>query len=192
MIAGINVIWLLIPFYIGIPLVWLIRVVRGFTKHQDAVQTSWSDLDVALLRKHDLILKLVEAARPFVESDRNLNSDVAHLREVAVASRWNVQDHARDEGRLDAAVEALLGKVKESPDPDADRFLRDLRRELVAAAQHISVAAGGYNVAVQRFNTMQKTFPYSFIGKRLHLRPKPLYDAAEVAGTRSRVSPPRR
>ena len=72
-------IWFAVPVLLGIPLIWVIRVVRGFGKWQDMVQSSWSDLDVALLRKHDLILKLIEAVRPFVDSDPNAVSDVSHL-----------------------------------------------------------------------------------------------------------------
>ena len=104
-----------------------------------------------------------------------------------MASRWNVRDHARDEGRLDKAVDRTARQGQgERRCGDAGRFIRDLRRELLASANHIEVAAGSYNVAVQRFNTLQKPFPYSVIGHRLHLRPRPVYNApAEPAVGRS-------
>jgi LemA protein len=192
MLTSQNIIWLLVALYVGIPLVWLIRVVRAFGRNQKEMQSSWSDLDVALLRKHDLILKVVETARPLVDADRSLASDVTHLRESAVASRWNVETHGKDERKLDAALDALLTAAKANLDGSDSRFLRDLQRELTASAKHIEVASRTYNVAANRYNSMLKTFPYSVVGKRLHLRPRPIYevdsDAGAPVGSRIRTS----
>lgn len=186
MLTGSNIIWLLIPLYVGIPAVWLIRIVRAYSRNQAAIQSAWSDLDVALLRKHDLILKVVETSRPLVDADRNLASDVTHLREIAAASRWNVEIHSKDERKLDRALNDLMATAKANLNGADGRFLRDLQRELTASAQHIQVAGSCYNVAAHRLNTMLKTFPYSLVGRRMHLKPKPLYDTLAPEGRHMR------
>lgn len=181
-IDGTTVIWLLIPIYVGVPVWWFFRSIRRFKRDQVDIHAAMSDLDVALLRRHDLVKRLAEAAKPHTMMDRNLVSDLTHYHERAMATRWNVSRHAVDEARLDQAVEAVYVAIdKASLNGDA-RFLRDLRREFHGSDKHVDVAIRNYNARVDRYNTRLKTFPYSVLGKRLmHLRPEDSYKMPDGA-----------
>jgi LemA protein len=173
---GSMVIWLLLPVYAGIPIWCLARSIRRLGRDQAEVRSALSDLDLALLRKHDLVKKLAEAARPHTTQERNLVSDLTHYHERAMATRWNVANHSRDEAKLDKAVAAVYTAVEKAHLNGDGRFLRDLRREFNASENHIDVAARAYNSRVDRFNTRLTTFPYSFLGKKvMHLRPVDAY-----------------
>jgi LemA protein len=175
---GSTVMWLLVPIYVGVPVWWLVRGILRFGIDQAELKSALSDLDVALLRKHDLVKKLAEAAKPHTLQERSLVSDLTQYHERAMATRWNVANHSRDEATLDSAVEAVYTAIDKAHLNGDGRFLRDLRREFSASENHIDVASRAYNSRVDRYNTRLTTFPYSFLGKKvLHLRPADAYKA---------------
>lgn len=165
------------PIYIGVPLVWLFRSVRGFRKAQTQIRESLADLDVALLRRHDLVLKLARAVQPHFEHERNVVSDALHYHERAMATRWNVSEHGRDEARLDGAIDTIYEKLSRINLNGDARFLADLKREFASSDKHVALAVRSYNDRVAGFNASLQTFPTSWIGKTvMHLRPEPAYN----------------
>lgn len=99
-----------------IALIWLVATVNRFVKLRNHIKESWSDVDVALQRRHDLIPNLVETVKAYAAHEQSLFEQIARERNQAMASSGNVTDRARDEAALGQSVGTLIARAEAYPE----------------------------------------------------------------------------
>ena len=148
-----------------------------------AVKTAWSDVDVQLQRRADLIPNLVETVKGFTKEESTVFGDIANAR----AGMLNAQGPAakiQANGQLDGAIGRLLLLTENYPQlRSSDQFMR-LQDELAGTENRIGVARKRYNDALQDYNTFILSFPNSiWAGIAGYQQNNARFEASEAART---------
>jgi len=140
-------------------LIWLIAMFNGLVAMRNQVQNAWSQIDVQLKRRHDLIPNLVETARGYMQHERSVFEAVTEARSQAMAAGENVSQRNTAELLLTAALGKLFAVVENYPQLRAVESFQLLQEELSSTENRIAFARQFYNDEVMKYNTAQSTFP---------------------------------
>lgn len=145
-------------------LVAAVWIYNGLVRRRNQVRAAWSDIDVQLLRRHDLVPRLVEAVKAYAAHERTLLESVAALRAQALAT----QSPARLAG-LEAELERSLLQVfalqEAYPELKANENFAQLQRDLVEVEDHLQYARRFYNGAVRDLNDAIQQFPGMLVAR---------------------------
>jgi LemA protein len=161
--------------------VWIYnRLIRG----RNRVRTAWSDIDVQLQRRYDLIPQLVTAVDQYAKYERATLEAVAELRAEAMRVE-GVRDKGRIEEKLSAGVGRIIALAESYPDLKANENFLKLQGELVETEDYLQFARRYYNASVRDYNTMLETFPNNIVGGKFRFKPSVFFqkksdDAANV------------
>jgi LemA protein len=174
----------LIPIYgvagfVLVILIWAISTANRFTKVKNHIKESWSDVDVALQRRHDLIPNLVETVKGYAAHEQKLFEQIAKEREQAQASRTDIAQHARDEAALGHSVGTLIARAEAYPELRASEHFLALQKELANTEDRIAAARRFYNANVRDYNTMIDSFPSSIIAAQKSAKHAPFFEASD-------------
>lgn len=156
--------YFLIP--VAVILVWAAWVFNRLVRLRNLVRTAWSDIDVQLTRRHDLVPQLVEAVRGYAGHERALLESVAALRSRALAQR-NPAGLADAEQALEQGLSRLIALREAYPDLKASENFAQLQRDLVDVEDHLQFARRFYNGAVRGLNDAVQRFPDLLLAKPL-------------------------
>jgi LemA protein len=131
---------------------------------RNQVRAAWSDIDVQLTRRHDLVPQLVAAVQGYAMHERATLTLVAELRARAMAAA-SLQDKARLEGELAQQVQRILALQESYPDLKASGNFLALQRDLVGIEDHLQYARRFYNGAVRDLNNKDETFPSLLVAR---------------------------
>ncbi len=184
----------LIIILIVVVLVLLIAVFlyNGLVQKRNRTQEAWSQIDVELKRRHDLIPNLVETAKGYLAHERNtLEAVIAARNGAAAAARAaaaNPGDStamsalAGSEGALSGALGRLFAVAEAYPDLKANQNMMAIQEELASTENRIAFARQAYNDAVMTYNNARETFPGLLLaGSFAAASPWELEDKAERA-----------
>jgi LemA protein len=170
------------PLYIAlaavlIVLLWAIVSFNGLVHARSRVDEAWSDVDVQLQRRHDLVPNLVEAVRGYAEHESMLLRDVTEARAAAMS----VQSCGRKEvaeADLSRALVDLCALRERYPELRASvPFLR-LQFQLTEVEVEIQAARRIYNTNVQKYNVRVESFPASLVAGLAAFKPRRFFDLA--------------
>lgn len=147
-------------------LLWTAWVFNRLVRLRNLVRTAWSDIDVQLTRRHDLVPQLVEAVRGYVGHERVLLESVAALRGEALAQR-SPAGLAGVEQALEQALSRLIALREAYPDLKASENFVRLQRDLVDVEDHLQYARRFYNGAVRGLNDAIQRFPDLLLARPL-------------------------
>jgi LemA protein len=152
---------------------------------QENVSSKWSDVDVNLQRRADLIPNLVETVKGFTKEENSVYADIANAR-AGLLSASTPQDKIRANGTLDSAFGRLLALTENYPQlRSSEQFMR-LQDELAGTENRIAVSRKYYNDAIREYNTFIGQFPNSIWANILGFRRNDAYFQASDA---SRTAP---
>jgi LemA protein len=134
------------------------RLVRD----RNRVSGAWSDIDVQLQRRHDLIPQLVKAVDQYAKYERATIEAVTSLRTEAMRTT-DVEALGRTEEELSGGVRRLLALAEQYPDLRANENFLKLQRELVETEDYLQFARRYYNGSVREYNTRIETVPSNFV-----------------------------
>jgi len=137
---------------------------------RNQVRAAWSDIDVQLTRRHDLVPQLVAAVQGYASYERATLTTVTELRTRAVAAA-SLADKAEVEGELGRQIDRILALQERYPDLKASDSFLALQRELVEIEDHLQYARRFYNGAVRDLNTKIETFPALIVARALAFKP---------------------
>jgi LemA protein len=146
-------------------------------------QNAWSDIDVQLKRRHDLVPNLVEAVRGYMEHERETLEEVTRARSQAMASGLAMAARIPAEMLLSGAIGNLFVRAENYPNLRAARNFQLLQEQITSTENRIAYARQSYNEAVRQYNTTQATFPCNLLAGAFGFSPAILF-AAE-AGERA-------
>ena len=155
--------------------VWAIIIYNKLVRDKNRVLAAWSDIDVQLKRRHDLIPKLVDAVNIYSRYEQSTLDHITHLRSAAAATATPVE-RERLESSLSEQVRSLLLIAEAYPDLKAgDQFL-DLLQQLSDVENHIQYARRYYNGAVRNLNVRIDSFPDLLIARAFRFLPAAFFE----------------
>lgn len=137
---------------------------------RNQVRAAWSDIDVQLTRRHDLVPQLVAAVQGYAGYERATLTTLTELRARALSAA-SLADKAKAEGELAQQINRILALQENYPDLKASENFLALQRELVEIEDHLQYARRFYNGAVRDLNTKIETFPVLIIARLAAFKP---------------------
>jgi LemA protein len=179
--------WLIITLIaVGVFVVLIaIGLYNGLVNKKVETQNSWSQIDVQLKRRHDLIPNLVETVKGYASHEKETLEKVVQARNLAVNAR-GVAEHAQAENMLTGALKSLFAVAEAYPDLKANQSFLGLQEELTATENRIGFARQHYNDVVGQYNAALMRFPANIIGGMFGFHPAEFFqlDPSEMAAVR--------
>src|SRR5213593_1769360 len=153
---------------------------NGLVRTRNRVNNAWSQIDVQLRRRYDLIPNLVETVKGYAAHERELFEDVTRARAQA-QSASGVQDQAQAENQLTRTLSRLLAVAENYPDLKASQNFLALQEELTGTESKIAYARQFYNDQVGNLNTLIQQFPSRIIASLGRFEPREFFEIEEPA-----------
>jgi len=146
------------------------------------VKEAWSDIDVQLKRRHDLIPNLVETVKGYAAHERTTFENVTNARAAAVAAgaSGSPEQRAQAENMLTGALRSLFAVSENYPQLQAVQEFKDLSENLTATEDKISFARRFYNGNVRDYNTALMTFPTNVLASMFGFAPEQFFEIADA------------
>ncbi|HXV26920.1 MAG TPA: LemA family protein [Candidatus Paceibacterota bacterium] len=171
--------WILIAV-VAVLALWFVGVFNGLVRWRNRVRESWSDIDVQLKRRYDLIPNLVQTVKGYAEHEKSALEAVISARAKAMGAK-SVAEHAEAENMLSGALKNLFALAEAYPDLKAVSAFTELQRELADTENKIQAARRFYNSNVQTFNTKQEVFPTNLVAGMLGFKSAEFFELKEEA-----------
>lgn len=141
---------------------WIIGIYNGLVRLRNQVKNAWSQIDVQLKRRHDLIPNLIETVKGYMKHEAGTLEKVTELRTQAM-NATGVADKAAAEGMLSGAMGQLKIAFENYPDLKANQNFLALQEELTSTENKISFSRQNYNDQVLFLNNKIEMFPSNII-----------------------------
>jgi LemA protein len=156
-------------------LVWAAIVFNFLIRDRNRVAQAWSDVDVQLLRRHDLIPRLVEMVKGYAGYERALLTSLTELRGQSTSAD-SARQRSDVEKSVSSGVHRLVALVEAYPDLKASENFRDLQNKLVDTENQLQFARRYYNGAVNLFNNRIQKFPDMLIANTFGFKTAEFFD----------------
>jgi len=160
--AGLLIFLLIVVAALVLFAMFAIGVYNILVRLRNQVNNAWSQIDVQLKRRHDLIPNLVETARGYMKHERETFEAITKARSQAMGAK-SVADAAKAEGALGEALSKFLLVVENYPELKANQNFLALQEELSSTENKIAFARQNYNDQVLFFNNKIQMFPSNII-----------------------------
>ena len=144
------------------------------------VDNGWSQIDVQLRRRYDLIPNLVKTVQGYAAHEREVFEEITRARTAAQAAT-GVQGQAEAENQLNRSIGRLLAVAENYPDLKASQNFLALQEELSGTESKIAYARQFYNDQVASLNTMVGTFPSNVVARLGHFEPRDFFEIDDPA-----------
>lgn len=161
--------------------VWLIATYNGLVKMRNRVKEAWSDIDVQLKRRYDLIPNLINTVKGYAGHEKEVFQKVTEARSNAMQaeSKGSAAESAQAENMLSGALKSLFAVAENYPDLKANQNFLELQRELSDTENKIQASRRFYNGNVRDFNTKQEQFPTNLIASMFGFKPAEFFEIEE-------------
>ena len=141
----------------------IILIYNSLVAARQLVDNGWSDIEVQLKRRADLIPQIVTTVKAYAKHEKKLFEDVTEKRNLALAAGTDPNNRASAENALKRPVSRLLAVAEDYPDLKANENFLDLQNELSDTEDKIEYSRRFYNGAVREMNTKVQSFPINLI-----------------------------
>ena len=155
-----------------------VLIYNGLVRRRNQVDNAWSQIDVQLKRRYDLIPNLVETVKGYASHERGTLEAVTEARARAINAQGPA-DQASAENGLTGALKSLFAVAEAYPDLKADQNFAALQDELATTENRIAYSRQYYNDAVQTYNTGIQTVPANFVAGMFGFRDREYFTAPE-------------
>jgi LemA protein len=157
--------------------VFLIAMYNSLVQLRVRSESAWSDIDVQLKRRHDLIPNLVETVKGYATHEKSTFEDIAKLRSMAMQATGPV-DKAAAENQLSGALKSLFAVAENYPQLQASQEFTQLQNSLSEIEDAIQNARRYYNAVVRDLNTKIQSFPTNILAGMFGFQQKQFFEAA--------------
>jgi LemA protein len=164
-----------------------VLIYNGLVQMREHVDASWSDIDVQLKRRHDLVPNLVETVRGYASHERETLEAVIQARNAAVSAQGPAEQGAA-ENMLSGALRQIFALSESYPQLQAAENFRDLQQTLRQLEDSIQRARSGYNNHVREYNTKIRSVPSNIVANAFGFRSREFFEIEESAREVPRVS----
>jgi len=181
--AGILVLLILLLLVGGVVLVvglWLVLTYNGLVRLRNQVRNAWSQIDVQLKRRYDLIPNLVETVKGYAGHEKETLERVVQARQRGIDAS-TVKEQQDAENMITGALRQLFALSEAYPDLKANQNFLALQEELASTENKIGFSRQYYNDTVQTFNTRQQQFPANVVAGMLGFQAADFFEIEEPA-----------
>lgn len=168
---------------IGVLVLWFIAIYNRFVSLKNRVQEAWSDIDIQLKRRYDLIPNLVNTVRGYAAHESSAFEKVTEARANALTAEagGNKQAIAQAENMLTSAMKSIFAVAEAYPDLKANVNFLELQRELSDTENKIQAARRFYNTNVVELNTKIDSFPANIVANMFKFQEAELFQLEDAA-----------
>lgn len=171
--------WIIIVI-IAIIVLWLITTFNGLITRKRRVDEAWSDIDIQLKRRYDLIPNLMGAVKGYLQHEQGVLEKVTQARAVAMGAH-TPGEHGQAENMLTSALKSLFAVSENYPDLKASQNFLQLQDELSDTENKIQAARRFYNGNVRDYNTAIEQFPTNLITGLFGFKEREFFEITEVS-----------
>lgn len=169
-----------------LPLVWFCASYNRFVRLKNHLTESWSNIDVELKRRYELIPNLVATVKGYAAHEQEVLERVTELRNKAAANRGSASSQAVDETALMLGMKGLFAVVENYPELKSDAHFLALQKELLLTEDRIAAARRFYNGNVRDMKSLCEQFPTNVLAGMFGFAAPTFF---ELASTAERVVP---
>lgn len=155
--------------------VYIIFIYNKLVQVRNQTDESWSDIDVQLKRRHDLIPNLVETVKGYASHEKQVFENVTKARAAAMGAQ-TPGEIAQTENMLMGTLKSLFAVAENYPDLKASANFAKLQDELSDTENKIQASRRFYNSMVRDMNTALQVFPQNIIANMLHLKEREFFE----------------
>ncbi len=152
-----------------------IVIYNGLVTSKQRVEEAWSDINVQLKRRYDLIPNLVTTVKGYASHESKVFEEVSAARSAAMGAS-NIHDKAAAENQLAGTLKSLFAVSEAYPDLMANQNFQQLQQELVDTEDKIQAARRFYNGNVRDFNTKLGVFPTNMFAGAMGFKPREYFE----------------
>ena len=161
-------------------ILWFVMAYNRFIGMRNAVKNAWSQIDVQLKRRHDLIPNLVEVVKDYMGFEQETLENVTKARNVAMgAAGKGPAAQGPAEAGLSRALAGLYVVMENYPDLKANQNVSQLQEELTSTENKIAYSRQFYNDSVMRFNTAIQKIPANIVAGMAGFRAEDFFEIDE-------------
>jgi len=172
-----NITYILLAVVAAI-IIWVIYIYNRFVRLTNRTEEGWSDIDVQMKRRYDLIPNLVETVKGYAAHEAGTLQKVTEARTKAMGAQ-TVAEHAEAENMLTGALKSLFAVSEAYPDLKANSNFVELQRELSDTENKIQAARRFYNGVVQELQNAIEMFPSNLVGSMFGFKTREFFELGE-------------
>ena len=155
-------------------IIWIIAIYNGLVSSRLKVDNAWSQIDVQLQRRFDLIPNFVETVKGYMTHEKETFEKIAALR-TSWANSSTVGEKAKLDGELSGALKTIMAVSENYPELKANQNFSELSEELRNTENKISFSRQFYNDSVTMYNEKLQIFPSNIIANMFNFKPRELF-----------------
>jgi len=163
---------------IVLAVLWAVGIYNGLITLKNRVDEAWSDIDVQLKRRYDLIPNLINTVKGYATHEKEVFEKVTQARTMAM-NAGTAEEKAGAENMLSGALKSLFAVSEAYPDLKANQNFLELQRELTDTEDKIQASRRFYNGNVRDFNIKIELFPNNIIAGMLNFAKREFFEAKE-------------
>jgi LemA protein len=175
----VIVLWIILGLVV-LAVLYLVVAYNGLVRLRNRIENAWSQIDVQLQRRYDLIPNLVETVKGYATHEKGVFEEVTQARAAAIGAQGPAQQ-AQAENMVTSALKSLFAVAEAYPDLKANQNFLALQEELSGTEGKIAYARQFYNDTVQGYNTRIQTFPTMFVARAAHFELREYFEADDTS-----------
>ncbi|MBI2023847.1 LemA family protein [Candidatus Giovannonibacteria bacterium] len=178
--------WIMLGI-IAIIVLWLIYTFNRLVTFRNRVKEAWSDIEVQLKRRYDLIPNLVETVKGYAKHESAAFENVTKARAAAISGSTNPHEQAQKENMLSGALKSIFAVAEAYPDLKANTNFLELQRELSDTENKIQASRRFFNSNVLAINNAIEVFPSNLVAGTFGFKKEEFFDLDETPAQREPV-----
>lgn len=174
-----TAVWIALAILLALAL-YVVLVYNGLVRLRNRIEGAWSQIDVQLQRRYDLIPNLIEAVKGYAAHERAVFDEVTRARAEAV-NATGVAQQAQAENMVTSALRSLFAVAEAYPDLKANENFLALQEELSGTEGRIAYARQYYNDSVQAYNTRIQSFPGNIVANAFRFTEREYFEADDTS-----------
>jgi LemA protein len=163
---------------LAVLVVGAVMVYNGLIRSRNRVDEAWSDIEVQLKRRYDLIPNLVETVKGYAKQESSVLENVTKARNMAMGA-GSMQEKLKDENMLSGALKSLFAVAEAYPDLKSNTNFMQMQRDLTDTEDKIQAARRFYNGTVRDYNTQLQVFPTNLFASTFSFTAREFFDIDE-------------
>ena len=186
--SGLFIALIVIVLLVVVLIAWVIGLYNSLQRRKLNAENAWSDIDVQLKRRHDLIPNLVSTVKGYAEHEKSTFDAVTQARAAAVGAN-GIAEQAGAENMLTQALGKMFAVAEAYPDLKANTNFLNLQEELTSTENKIGFARQHFNRSVNQFNEAIKTFPSNIIAGSFGFKEMDFFELDEAEAAQVKQAP---